>query len=256
MTMELIEGESLRGLLHAERRLSPSRAVSLMLEICAGVGAAHARGVIHRDLEPENVIVLPPDDQDRHERVSVIRRALAKDPSHRQSDATDFARTLREAEEASRDNPRVVGSRAFMAAIRDRLKNRRVLLAAAALVVLMAAVPVWLLRVGSGETAQRSLLIGFGDSDKKYTYLTLWDVQSGKSKQSVRLNTEELKAAFLSDDAKTLKTIDDKQIRFWDVNNGELKRTLKVPSGSWSPDGRMFVTGDEKSLKFWQMLEQ
>src|SRR4051812_18121245 len=60
IVMELIEGESLRELLRRERRFWPERAVSLMSGICAGVGAAHRRGIFHRDLKPDNVIVVAP----------------------------------------------------------------------------------------------------------------------------------------------------------------------------------------------------
>ena len=41
IVMELVEGASLRQLLRDENRLTPERAVRLMRDICAGVGAAH-----------------------------------------------------------------------------------------------------------------------------------------------------------------------------------------------------------------------
>ena len=43
IVMELVEGESLRDLLQREGRIEAERAVSLMRDICAGVGAAHRR---------------------------------------------------------------------------------------------------------------------------------------------------------------------------------------------------------------------
>jgi len=57
LTMELVEGESLSGLLAREGRLHPSRATQIALDLCAGLGAAHAVGVVHRDLKPENVLL-------------------------------------------------------------------------------------------------------------------------------------------------------------------------------------------------------
>jgi serine/threonine-protein kinase len=57
LTMELIDGESLAALLARQAPLSLLRIVELAEPMCAGLGAAHAAGVIHRDLKPENVLV-------------------------------------------------------------------------------------------------------------------------------------------------------------------------------------------------------
>ena len=78
IVMELLEGKSLRGLLELEGRLGLSRAVTLMRDICAGVGAAHRRGAFHRDLKPDNVIVLPPDADGESESVKVVDFGIAK----------------------------------------------------------------------------------------------------------------------------------------------------------------------------------
>jgi serine/threonine-protein kinase len=56
-TMELIDGEPLSATLAREGRLAPARAVEVASAICAGLGAAHAAGVIHRDLKADNVLV-------------------------------------------------------------------------------------------------------------------------------------------------------------------------------------------------------
>jgi serine/threonine-protein kinase len=55
--MELLEGRTLRDLLAREAPLDPARAVSLMLQVCAAVGAAHEGGLIHRDLKPANIFI-------------------------------------------------------------------------------------------------------------------------------------------------------------------------------------------------------
>ncbi|OLE55568.1 MAG: hypothetical protein AUG51_02515 [Acidobacteria bacterium 13_1_20CM_3_53_8] len=78
IVMELIEGESLRELLRREKSLAPERAVSLMRDICAGVGAAHRKGIFHRDLKPDNVIVLAPDEDRERETVKVVDFGIAK----------------------------------------------------------------------------------------------------------------------------------------------------------------------------------
>ena len=78
IVMELVEGISLRELIRREGKLAPARAVSLIRDICAGVGAAHKRNIVHRDLKPDNIIVLPPQDVDERETVKVVDFGIAK----------------------------------------------------------------------------------------------------------------------------------------------------------------------------------
>ncbi len=78
IVMELLEGVSLRHLVQQEGKLAPERAVALMRGICAGVGAAHRRNLFHRDLKPDNVIVLLPDEDRETETVKVVDFGIAK----------------------------------------------------------------------------------------------------------------------------------------------------------------------------------
>jgi eukaryotic-like serine/threonine-protein kinase len=57
ITMEFIEGESLRSVLQRRGKLPPEEAVSIMKQVCEGLHAAHGEDVIHRDLKPANVIL-------------------------------------------------------------------------------------------------------------------------------------------------------------------------------------------------------
>ncbi len=57
LVMELLTGESLQQLLDREQRLPLELVVDLGLQILAGLEAAHALGVVHRDLKPDNVFI-------------------------------------------------------------------------------------------------------------------------------------------------------------------------------------------------------
>ena len=55
IVLELLEGRSLEQRLEADGKLAPEAAVALLLQACAGLGAAHRVGVVHRDLKPANL---------------------------------------------------------------------------------------------------------------------------------------------------------------------------------------------------------
>ena len=57
LTMELIDGEDLAGLLKRVGRFPEERATEIARQICAGLAAAHDCGVLHRDLKPANVML-------------------------------------------------------------------------------------------------------------------------------------------------------------------------------------------------------
>src|SRR5262245_32863721 len=52
LTMEFVDGEDLATLLRRIGRLPQDKAVEVARQICAGLSAAHERGVLHRDLKP------------------------------------------------------------------------------------------------------------------------------------------------------------------------------------------------------------
>jgi tRNA A-37 threonylcarbamoyl transferase component Bud32 len=57
ISMEYVDGEDLASLLRRIGRFPEDRAVAISRQICAGLAAAHERGVVHRDLKPANVML-------------------------------------------------------------------------------------------------------------------------------------------------------------------------------------------------------
>jgi serine/threonine-protein kinase len=57
ISMEYVDGEELASIIRRFGRFSPDRAIELARQICAGLTAAHERGVVHRDFKPANVMI-------------------------------------------------------------------------------------------------------------------------------------------------------------------------------------------------------
>ena len=57
LSMEYVDGEDLASLLKRIGRLPPDKALDVARQLCAGLAAAHDRGVLHRDLKPANVML-------------------------------------------------------------------------------------------------------------------------------------------------------------------------------------------------------
>ncbi|MCB9536861.1 MAG: serine/threonine protein kinase [Myxococcales bacterium] len=57
VVMERLKGRDLQQVLDAEGRLPPARAVHVMRQVCEALLVLHRRGVIHRDVKPENIFV-------------------------------------------------------------------------------------------------------------------------------------------------------------------------------------------------------
>ena len=78
LAMELLQGESLANRLQRSGRLSMHDAMELTRQLAAALHAAHEMGVIHRDLKPDNIFIVPDPAAASGERVKVLDFGLAK----------------------------------------------------------------------------------------------------------------------------------------------------------------------------------
>jgi tetratricopeptide (TPR) repeat protein/predicted Ser/Thr protein kinase len=82
ITMEFIEGEDLSTILTRRGKLPAAEAAGIMAQVARGLEAAHAEGVVHRDLKPQNIMM------DASGKVSVMDFGIA-----RSMDASNMTRT-------------------------------------------------------------------------------------------------------------------------------------------------------------------
>ena len=59
IVMEYVEGRTLAEFLAGGGRILPDRAIDIAMDVCQALEAAHARGVIHRDIQPGNIMLNP-----------------------------------------------------------------------------------------------------------------------------------------------------------------------------------------------------
>jgi hypothetical protein len=57
LAMEFVDGDDLASLLRRIGRLPEDKGLDIARQLCAGLAAAHERGVLHRDLKPENIMI-------------------------------------------------------------------------------------------------------------------------------------------------------------------------------------------------------
>jgi serine/threonine protein kinase/tetratricopeptide (TPR) repeat protein len=72
ITMEFIEGKDLSSLIKEKGRLSFEECADILAQTCTALDAAHAEGVVHRDLKPQNIMV------DKNGRVIVMDFGIAR----------------------------------------------------------------------------------------------------------------------------------------------------------------------------------
>ena len=102
IAMRYVEGSDLSGLLRAEGALDPGRAVDLVAQLADALDAAHARGLVHRDVKPSNALI---SRNGARERVYLVDFGITED--------------IQSAERLTETN-RLVGTGAYLAPERIR----------------------------------------------------------------------------------------------------------------------------------------
>jgi serine/threonine-protein kinase len=78
IVMEYLEGDSLRQRLARSGRLSPEVAMRIGKQVALGLAAAHGKQVIHRDLKPVNILLVPEAEGSDSERAKILDFGIAK----------------------------------------------------------------------------------------------------------------------------------------------------------------------------------
>ena len=76
MAMEFLPGETLHRRLRSRGRLTPPEAIAIARQLARGLREAHKHGVVHRDMKPSNVMLVP--DEDGIEIVKILDFGLGK----------------------------------------------------------------------------------------------------------------------------------------------------------------------------------
>ena len=81
LTMEWLRGETLSERLRREGRLAETEIIALLHQIASGLQAAHAVGILHRDLKPGNIVLEPGRNADTRAVITDFGMALSGDSS-------------------------------------------------------------------------------------------------------------------------------------------------------------------------------
>jgi serine/threonine protein kinase len=81
LAMRYVHASDLRGVLEAEGRLEPGRALAILDQVARALDAAHARGLVHRDVKPGNILLAPPVLDGDAEHVYLVDFGLARSDS-------------------------------------------------------------------------------------------------------------------------------------------------------------------------------
>jgi len=72
IVMELVEGETLRDIVHNDGPMSPTRAIEVIADACQALNFSHQHGIVHRDVKPANIMI------DQNNAVKVMDFGIAR----------------------------------------------------------------------------------------------------------------------------------------------------------------------------------
>jgi Protein kinase domain/Domain of unknown function (DUF4328) len=81
IAMRYVDAFDLRRVLHAEGRLTAGRTIIVLEQVARALDAAHARGLVHRDVKPGNILLLPPATREDAEHVYLVDFGIARSAS-------------------------------------------------------------------------------------------------------------------------------------------------------------------------------
>jgi hypothetical protein len=81
ISMRYVDGTDLRELVVRDGRLDPERALAIAAQVASALDAAHARGLVHRDVKPGNILIASDTAPDRPEHCYLTDFGLTKDTS-------------------------------------------------------------------------------------------------------------------------------------------------------------------------------
>jgi serine/threonine-protein kinase len=76
MVMDYIEGVTVNSLFDKEGALAPERALPILIQVAAGLAHAHNHGIMHRDIKPNNLMLM--DKHNKRDHVQIVDFGIAK----------------------------------------------------------------------------------------------------------------------------------------------------------------------------------